>query len=116
MGIIAEVTMEPTGLTLASAYIALSRSTVVLDPQGGSDFRVHSTCSIWNSYADRLANKRALELRPLSFSWSGDGIPDMYTAAYDHIKELFPGYVDEQAAAAAAAAEAAAEAAAAAES
>ena len=102
MGIIAaDVVIESTGVQLAAAYIGLSRNTLLINPAGGAAFTVQTAYDIWNSHADRLAGRAPVANRLLQYRYTSEVSPaSLYVATYDQVKALFPGYTDEQAAAA----------------
>lgn len=99
MGIIVpDLVMPATGLTLPNAYIAISKSSVVLHPRDGS-LEVVTSYNTWTSHEARLADKRPVEAfgTTITFAWPqpAGALADMYAAAYDVIKAAYPGYIDE---------------------
>lgn len=93
MGIaVANLCIESTGVLLANAYLAISKNTVYLNPQPGGDNTVCTSYNVWNSYADRQAQKQAIESRPLQVSTTTfDGLYDLL---YIALKNKYPGGVD----------------------
>lgn len=101
MGIIVpDLVMADTDLALASAYIAISKNSVVLNPKDDA-IEVVTSFNIWSSHEARLAGKRPLLAfaTTISFSWAQPAgtLADIYAAAYDVIKARYPGYIDETA-------------------
>lgn len=98
MGIIAaNVVLQDTGIVLPEAYVATSRNTLMLNPSGADGaFTVHTAYNVWNSHQDRLAGKTYVQSKPLLFEYAGNCVPQtLYQVAYEHIKQEFPGCVDD---------------------
>jgi hypothetical protein len=84
------LTMASTGMTLANAYMAISRNPYVMTPVGSGQFTVHTQYNTWYSLASRQQGKDAIDTSMLTFTWSSANVTHLYQAAYGHLTAMYP--------------------------
>lgn len=102
MGIVvANVKVCSTGVTLANAYIAVSRSSVTLVPQPTANtFSVRTVYGVWNSYPDRCDGRAPVDNSLLFMDWTSSSVSTLapadalYADLYSAIKAKYDCHTD----------------------
>lgn len=100
MGILVpDLALERIGMTLPTAYVAVSKNRVTITPLAANVYRIATTFSVWTSREARQADKAPADTVSVNLVWdttNASTVQEGYTLIYDEVKKRYPNYVDEQ--------------------